>query len=405
MLLAGGVAAAELGFGGWNESSFYASSGTNDNYYINEVKLWAGIRFSAAAQLYLRAKYQLLRQTNPAEGASATKLDILDLDQGYFRYSGDMLELLAGRTYYSVGSGVLFNGSADGLGVKLTPGKWTLSGFGAYTGLLVTDSNPYNFSSQDLTDGAKRLFSGLEVRWQFLPGLELFVNGLLQLDRGDDSSSRYDTRYAGGGIAGDISTVWKVSAEYVYQAGKTPDSSGGDEHTIKAQAALFKSRWLLADKRNSSLTLFGAWATGSDQRSDYTPAGFSGSGDDTQFYTFGTYSTGFVFEPDLSNLLYGAVEFVTMPFSGGIFRRSTLNLRFSYYMKADPDGPFSEAATTDSSTQTGKRDLGYAFDLQYGWRIVSDLSLSLGGGVFKPGSTYLDRDLRWLMQTTLVLSF
>lgn len=405
LLPAAGATAAEFSFGAWNESSIYLSSETNDNYYINEIKLWAGLRFSESAQLYLRGKYQLLRQVNPAAGESAVSLDILDLDQGYFRYSSGELELLAGRTYYTVGTGVLFNGSADGAGFKLTPGKWTIAGFGAYTGLLVTDSNPYNFSSQDLTDGAKRFFGGLDLRWQFQPGLELFVNGLVQLDNGDDSSARYDSTYFGGGLAGDLSTVWKISAEYLYQTGTTPDSSGGSAHTIKAMAALLKSRWLFMDKRNSTLTLFAAWATGSDQRSDYTPAGFSGTGDDRQFFSFGTYSTGFVFEPDLANLIYSALEFTTMPFSGGVLKQSTLNLRFSYYMKAEPDAPFSEAGLTDSAVQTGKRDLGFAVDLQYAWRIVSDVSLSLGGGLFKPGSTWVDRDLRWLAQTTLVISF
>jgi len=49
--------------------------------------------------------------------------------------------------------------------------------------------------------------------------------------------------------------------------------------------------------------------------------------------------------------------------------------------------------------------LGWAFDASWAWRIVSDISFILAAGVFKPGTVYTDRDLDFLLQTTLVISF
>ncbi|HPN81904.1 MAG TPA: hypothetical protein PLM00_00840, partial [Spirochaetota bacterium] len=175
---------------------------------------------------------------------------------------------------------------------------------------------------------------------------------------------------------------------------------------ISAWAVTFRMQFALLDESESAFAIDAAMATGSDNRYESTPGGIDGDGKDTQFSTFGTYSTGFAFEPDLSNLIYGALSFTTLPFSkGSMFGRSSFTLKSLVYFKADKAGPTSELATTDTLNNPDSVFLGFAVDATWAWRVVSDLSLVFAAGIFKPGTAYTDRTLQSLIQTTLVFAF
>ena len=134
------------------------------------------------------------------------------------------------------------------------------------------------------------------------------------------------------------------------------------------------------------------------------PGGIDGDGKDTQFSTFVRIQPDSL--NDLSNLIYGALSFTTLPFSkGSMFGRSSFTLKSLVYFKADKAGPTSELATTDTLNNPDSVFLGFAVDATWAWRVVSDLSLVFAAGIFKPGTAYTDRTLQSLIQTTLVFAF
>lgn len=396
------------GFGASDDISLFMSSKDNNNYLMNNIKAWMSLDFSDRFQVYLRGKFQHARLVNAASetAASDKSQSVIDLDQGYLAYRAGDFDVTAGRAVYSFGSGIVFDGTADGISARLEAGPFDVQLFGAYTGLLVKDSNPYNFSRQDLSDGAKRLFGGLQFRVDFGSGWHVALGGLSQSDRGSVEALRYDTQYASVELGGNFSPSVSLSLEGIYQGGEGPESTGTALCDIEAYAVVMRLQFSLLDNAESAFIFDAAYATGSDNRYEYAPGGINGTGKDSQFFAFGIYSTGFAFEPDLSNLVFGALSFTTMPFGDtSMFGRSTFNLRGSVYFKADKAGPTSEIATIDPLNDGSSAFLGWAADCNWSWRLVSDLSLVIGFGVFKPGTAYTTRDLETLVQTTLILAF
>jgi len=407
------VAAAPLasltpGYGASEDASLFMSSQENNNYLLNNFKLWLRLDVTEEFSFYVRGKFQYARLLNAADGTASAdkKQSVFDLDLGYLNWSGEDLGIFAGRTLITLGSGLLFDGAADGLDITLSAGPVDIEFFGAYTGFIVSDSNPYNFSRQDISDGAKRLFAGLSCGMDLGSGWVVTLNGLLQRDRGDIKASRYDTAHLSLGLEAQFSPAVTMLVEGAVEGGEGPESTGTSMRDISAWAVTFRMQFALLDESESAFAIDAAMATGSDNRYESTPGGIDGDGKDTQFSTFGTYSTGFAFEPDLSNLIYGALSFTTLPFSkGSMFGRSSFTLKSLVYFKADKAGPTSELATTDTLNNPDSVFLGFAVDATWAWRVVSDLSLVFAAGIFKPGTAYTDRTLQSLIQTTLVFAF
>lgn len=387
-----------VGFGGWDDLAFYASSQTNRNYLVNTVRVWFSAAFTEKLSLYLRGKHQYVKNVNAAAGASTseTTQSVIDLDLGYLRLKDGGLTLTLGRGYFRLGIGLVYNGIADGVSGELDLGKVQLSAFANYTGLLEADSNPYNFSMVDINEGAKRFFSALSVRLLPAAGLSFQLGGLVQRDFGDENYE-YNTFYLTAGVSVNWAVKLQSSLEFVYQGGEGPALT--ERVDIQAFAAVFSTKWFLFNRKESGFTLDVAWAGGGSNRFSIYPGYMSDNKKDTQFYSFGVYSTGFAFEPDLSNLLYASLGFQLFPFTGGLFADSLLRFNFSWYRRADKAGPISE------DTDNPEADLGMALDMQYTWRIVSDVSFTLGAGAFKPGKAFADRDLRFLGQAGCSISF
>jgi hypothetical protein len=87
-----------------------------------------------------------------------------------------------------------------------------------------------------------------------------------------------------------------------------------------------------------------------------------------------------------------------------IFSRALVTLHTAVYFKAKNDAPVSELSVSDPRFNDTEGFLGWALDVSWSWRIVSDLSFVLACGVFKPGAAYTERKLDYLLQTTLVFS-
>ncbi|MCK4907733.1 MAG: hypothetical protein KAS64_09285, partial [Spirochaetes bacterium] len=84
--------------------------------------------------------------------------------------------------------------------------------------------------------------------------------------------------------------------------------------------------------------------------------------------------------------------------------KSTLTMKVSYYRRANEDGPVSEIDSL-LELKSGEVELGYAADINYVWRIVSDISLTFGGGVFFPGAAFENKEMQTLFMGSLSLTF
>ncbi|HPH02900.1 MAG TPA: hypothetical protein PK297_08085, partial [Spirochaetota bacterium] len=123
------VAAAPLasltpGYGASEDVSLFMSSQENNNYLLNNFKLWLRLDVTEEFSFYVRGKFQYARLLNAADGTASAdkKQSVFDLDLGYLNWSGEDLGIFAGRTLITLGSGLLFDGAADGLDITLSAG-------------------------------------------------------------------------------------------------------------------------------------------------------------------------------------------------------------------------------------------------------------------------------------------
>ena len=391
-----------IGYGGTEDISYFVSGASNNNYLINNVKIWTELTFTDSFKFYLRLKLQTIALMNPTNGATNTTEIIPGIDQAFVSYRIKDLSLKFGRTDFTLGSGITMNGIADGLGAKYLLGTFGFQGFGGYTKLITTDGNPYNFSTKDLSKGANRIFAGGQVDFFGITGVKLYANILAEIDQGDEDPIKgYNSTYLSFGSSGKLGYHLDYMFELIYQTGTGPDTTEYTSYDISALAGVMKLQLLFYNKAQTGFNLDVAYATGSSIRDTYQPSGVTAGsvGTDKQFFSFGTYSTGFVFEPALSNLFYTSLSFFTMPFS-----KSTLTMKVSYYRRANEDGPVSEIDSL-LELKSGEVELGYAADINYVWRIVSDISLTFGGGVFFPGAAFENKEMQTLFMGSLSLTF
>ncbi|MFW5862044.1 MAG: alginate export family protein [Spirochaetota bacterium] len=379
-------------YGGWVTSTILdeRSEGTTLTTSLTQVRLWLQMSFSDNVYMYVRGRdiylAELYQEYRDIENDNS-----VDLDLGYigFRSDDSTLQLFLGRKYFLVGTGLVMNDRADGAEVKLYSSIVNLKLFGAYTGLFQEDTNPYNLSARDYSDGAKRVFAGGTLS-RGIGNQELYVLGVAQMDVGDqesDSKSRYQSQYYGLGVKGVVSDSLDYYAEGVYEMG-TSYTTANEESEIQAFAAQAGVNWFLPYQLNPSLILQYAFGSGDEDKSDYLDPRGNVRGNDTGFLGFGTYVGGYALRPQLANLHVLRAGGSFTPFSELDqlwLQRLSLTAKYSYYMKHRAAGVINSGEASEP-----ERFVGHGGDVILRWKLLYDFSIFAGYAIFVPGDAYPD---------------
>lgn len=358
---------------------------------VSTARPWLELPLWTESYLYVRGKYTL----NALLYEDGYKLDtykhIYDVDIAMLRMAtpSHNLEISLGRKYFLLGSGLLFNGRADGLEIDFYSRFIGFQLFGAYTGLLQKDSNPYGLSDKDLAVGARRVFAGGQIFTDFY-NQTLYVIGLFQYDYGKENyyaSSRYYCFYIGGGLKGELFRHLEYNGEFVHERGRSFTLQYGDFNNINASAAIFNLNYYVNVMLKPVLTAQYAWGSGDSDRENYKQSNGNIRGADNGFIYFGTFMGGYALKPLLANIHVIRFGASFMPFSWTdvyYVKNISISAKYAYYMKHKNYSPINYGYDATKH----QREIGHGLDLSLRWLITSDVSVYTNYGLFIPGDAY-----------------
>jgi hypothetical protein len=388
-------------YGGWLNYQFsdYANSDNDetdpddlDFTGVVDARWWFKGKLKTETKgehtLYVRLKNQYWNRSgdNPGErydirGVSA------DYAYGIFDFNPVLMEV--GRKYYSVGRGIVYSDVHDGVKLKFQNPQWELS-------TLLSHTLPHEDNIDGSIPGAfkesERYFYAAELTYSGIKNHELYSYFVIQKDLSDSSPESaqeymYDSEYIGLGASGDISSQWHYAAEVIRQTGEGRVFTSNELSPVSAWAFDAEIEFHPGIKHNPKFIIEYAFGSGDRERVSVTDTeGGNLSGDDRNFLYFGYVPTGFVVSPRLSNLhmIKAATTWVPFPESMWL-KRLTMGLDYYHFYKHKSAGGIS-----DAEASAHESDIGSEVDINFEWKILSDLTLSVEYGHFMPSSGYAD---------------
>ena len=366
------------------------SGGTLSSYILN-ARVWGRIYLWNNAFFYMRVKNSYLGIiTQDGDYESYESDNLLELDLAYISMPYQNMNFSVGRKYYTIGTGLVLNGRGDGAEAVWHSSLFSINLLGLYTGLLLKDDNPYRLSEKDISDGAKRMFSGGTVS-AFFNNQKLYIFGLVQIDNANQTKGneeKYDSRYYGTGLDGVLFGDLVYYAEFVYETGTSyiSDPSSNKKSNISAFAVNSGVYYYVppainpfSAALNPALIFQYSFGSGDENRESYYSSNRpGGSGDDKGFIAFGTFAGGYALKPQLGN-----IHIIRGGFSFSPYRRMSVGSKYLYYLKDKKDAPINSG-----EADLPKSFIGQGVDVSFRWQIFYDLSMYVNYGLFLPGDAY-----------------
>ncbi|MEM5948742.1 hypothetical protein WKV44_09325 [Spirochaetia bacterium 38H-sp] len=391
--------------------SLYAGSYSGswaDPYFSQEVALWGNTMFSDSWGISAEASYKYT--TSRDVFVELNELLIM----GNLDFGSSYLKINAGRTSFSEFSGKVFAHKGDGLYTEWGSGIFGISAFATYTGLLQLPSSSIVMSNSDYYDvtnndnpiwgpfASPRLVEGLAVKLnEFAARQSLVISGLFQQDLRADSNlhegTRVNTQYAGIGISGPLNP--KATLSYSLYGYGNMGQYGNN--TIIAFMGGGNITLLMPEILGSSISLEGVYSSG-DKDSVAVYEGNT-TGYDTAFLPVSKTYPGFVYTPALINIFYVGSYITIKPFSG-----SEIKTLDNIMLMLRPVGIFrSTTGAISSGTLKSSNNglyLGTEVDMSIIARLLSDLGLSISGGMFMPSGVFEDNSIQTLITASLSIT-
>lgn len=390
-----------LGYGGWITPLYIDEIEGDTRLSVSQTtaRLWFDAGLWQNSSLYIRVmdRYQyVLTMDNLEDSEDDIKEseNVLELEMAFLRWSSDnnMFRVSLGRRYFSVGTGLVLNGRGDGAELGIYTPVVDIIAFGAYTGLLNKDENPYNLSERDIDDGAKRVFSGGVLEKHF-GNQTFYMFGVVETDLAEDDDavkSRYNAEFYGVGIKGYMGGSVSYYAETIYETGTSYKDNSAEERSINAHAGLLGMDVYIRSAMLPVISLQYAYGSGDKDKGDNNSPTGNTNGDDTGFMSFGTFQGGYGLRPSLANLHVFRAGFAVAPFWNSAkpaLKRMTFIAKYSYYLKY-----YSSGVINSGEAPLDDRDVGHGVDLALRWGIFYDLTLFVNYGLFLPGAAYESND-------------
>lgn len=336
--------------------------------------------------LYLRVKDKLTWR-DPGDSNETFDNNGPHVDYLFLSLDFNPVGLLLGRRLYGVGQGLAYSNVHDGGELQLAFPTWSIAG-------LVSRTLPHEDNLDESVPGGKksgRTFYGVEGKWLGIPSHGLYSYVLFQRDDGEERHENatqdfdYSSNYFAVGSEGKLLGNLRYAAEGILETGRSFAPTTNLKKDILAWATDVALTYDVQFPTQPTFYAEYAFGSGDADRTDVTDT-LSGNsfGKDTNFLYFGYLPTGYALSPRLSNLRMFKVGIAIKPLEKiRFFKEVTASVDFYRFQKDEPQG-----GIFDTDATRNDRDVGTEIDATLSWPILSDMTLSVEYGHFKPGDAY-----------------
>ena len=320
---------------------------------------------------------------------SDDRLYLVDVDA--FRLAGrypglfgasSVVRATAGRFLMSDISSFIVNERIDGLEVELAFPAARIGLSAAYTGLLLNPVSSIVMTEADLADtgdgdeffGARRLIGKAELSFpEFFARQTATVSAIGQWDLRDaeQDEETIDSGYFGIAFDGPIGP----GLFYELTSSLSPWTTRLNNGTEQGLGLLLSTRlrYFRPDWLSSQFGLSGVMASGAGPVLD-------------QFVTITRADVGIILDLPVRNIAFGEVSYSVVPFQTArnrVLRDLQVGVSSRTFFRVSTD---EVPDTSGIDPLSDGRLIGTEAMLDLGWRLLSDLGMSLGGGVFIPAT-------------------
>jgi len=264
-----------------------------------------------------------------------------------------------------------------------------------FTGLLFVPSNSIMLTQSDLAVNGDAPDHGfalsspklIEHLYVTFPGLflrqDLLFSFLFQQDLQAEEDlaaggGRLHTEYLGIGIRGPLASILYWDAYFYLNLGQH------DSYSVLAFLAGGGFSFYIREALYSKIQLRTVFSSGDENQASYYE-GYSDSSASNHYVPLTSSPFGIIFSPKLGNMMVNQLSYSIKPFSNSgsrAMKNFQTTLKTFVYVRPT-DGAISEAGINSDSSQLY---LGTEIDLILGFRPLSDLGFSIGGGLFIPNN-------------------
>ncbi|MCE9618812.1 MAG: alginate export family protein [Planctomycetes bacterium] len=312
-----------------------------------------------------------------------------------------------GRNYIIWGQGLVLSNYMYALKAEMTIGDLGLEGMAALTA-NGQDTVDWDTSRPGYDSDTARLYSGLKIDWNGIPGHKPYLFGIWQTDNNGGQTNvlgtpafpipttfDYNSGYVGGGSTGSIGPDLVYRTEVAWEFGSTLTDSLDPtsptlarpqfETPISAFAGLAGLTYLMRDQGDTRFDLSVLAGSGDPNRLDSatTFGGIAPGNTDHSFNSLGYVNTGFTLAPDPANLLCPSAGLSTNLLPSVSWARDLrLGLTGYLFMKIDNQAPINILTRPGGSNL-----IGGEIDTTLDWRLTSDINFNIRYGIFMPNTT------------------
>ncbi|MCK5683713.1 alginate export family protein [bacterium] len=412
-------------WGGYNSFSYLGyvdddkSSTTIDtleDVWDIDTRLWLRGTFRGRNTLYMRVKnnYDFYNWGDGIVGNSKEN-EGPHIDMLYHKWRFDTGELTIGRHYMSVGRGIAYADTHDGVTFIKRNRAFTLKLLGSKT---KDEESNIDRGSPDIYQD--REFYGAQGTLSLFGGKHnLYGFGVMSKDKTLNTVTatqayEYNAKFYGIGANGTFFKNSNYWIEYVGTGGDTYSAGqtlGSVKDSINAWALTTGGMYFFKGKTKPYIVYESAYGSGdmdkgitdaSGVNNLYVTGNTVGTKDES-FHSFGYYDVGAALGADLSNLKVHKIAFYFKPLGENKYYNDlTTGFKYSIYKKM-----YAQSAISDYYSDQLDRDIGSGLDFYLTWQLIDDLNLYVNYSIFKPGDAYPvnRRDTDKYLLTTLTLSF
>ncbi|MDR3247369.1 MAG: hypothetical protein LBT39_01160 [Treponema sp.] len=290
----------------------------------------------------------------------------------------------AGRVKYSDPLGSIASGLFDGATASLSLGTNSLSASALYAGLqhkerakvVMTTGDLIDYVDEDTYFAASRLLFSLfwQSRYLFNFNSTLDFGGIAQVDLRTNNQEKLHSQYALLKFSFPVLSAVDISAGGIFGV-KQQDTGSALSYTGNFSAALD-----VPGPLTDRVLLAGFISSGSV------------GGDLRPYFPVTVISAGEVFTPSIAGLYTAKVAYRIAP-----LRSLYVNVEGTYFWRTSRDIIPGTSATSNLDTN----NLGAEFYLRTVWVPLSDLSFSLGWGMFFPDGPLKDAGVPVMWKTVI----
>ncbi|MDC7233003.1 MAG: hypothetical protein PQJ58_07210 [Spirochaetales bacterium] len=412
--------AADTDWGGKIENISQYSNIENETYTQgNKAGLWLRSSFSSEVNLFARAGYIYRYEKEEHQ-------HIPDISDLYFygripMDDGNVLSYNAGRFRFTDTTSRVLKSVADGFQVKFQNNTLPFTVGAGYTGLVFNLTSEVVMTPADKLESddqfllaPPRVLGFAEIKSPLMKGgnsvkLSLIAQMDLRSESKDDylnesQSGKLHTQYVQLSADGSIVPNLYYSVSGVVQTGQYNipeyDSSEAADYTYFGGMANLKLDYYVEPRFNTTISLDALYSSGDswDDRGDYSGLLLGGSSTLHRFVPVSSTTKGYVYAPQMGNLIYGDLSVSVKP-----VEKVQLLLSAITFMRAVNGPIFDDLIQEDSGDALY---LGEEIDFTVNFRPWSDLGFALTSGVFIPNKDIqTEKDISYRIGGYMSVSF